>query len=462
METTFRLRPDLTWHDGRPLTGEDFTFAYRVYASPEYGTAGLPPMNYMEEVQTPDPRTVVIRWRQPYAEANALGMELFMPLPRHLLEGSFVPGQPDAFAALPFWISEYVGLGPYRLVRYELGSFAEATAFAGHALGKPKIEQLRLAYMSDANTALANLMADAAHVATDNSLGLQQATVLEQEWGPRNAGVVLKSPVGVRHGNVNLRPEIATPRTLTDVRVRRALAHSMDRQALADGLTEGMGSTADTLVLPQVEYFAELDRAITKYAYDPRRAEQLLQAVGYTRGGDGFLVHPTEGRFATEIAVAAGARNEAEVAVIADGLRRQGIDASIRVIPRAQVTEPFIFAHFPGVLNGSWNSATIPPVQRLRQSEIATPENRGRGANYSGWVHPEAERLINLYETTLERAERNRHTIQLLKLVSEEVPIYALYYNLEFVAHTSNLRGPAVGASTDGSAWNIHEWYWER
>jgi peptide/nickel transport system substrate-binding protein len=462
METTFHLRPDLTWHDGRPLTAEDFVFAFRIYASPEYGTASLPPVTYMEEVRAPDARSVLIRWRQPFAQANAMVMMEFMPLPRHVLEASFTPGQPDSFAAMPFWLTDYVGLGPYKLSRYEVGSFAEGTAFDGHALGRPRIEQLRLVYMPDANTALANLLSDAAHFATDNSIDLQQAIVLDREWGPRNAGTVLRSPVGVRHGNINLRPEIATPRTLVDVRVRRALAHATDRQALADGLTEGMGSIADTLVLPQVEYFADLDRAVTKYPFDPRRAEQLLNEVGYGKGGDGIYASPADGRFALEIAVAAGARNETEVVVISDGLKRQGIDATMRVIPRAQVTEPFIFANFSGVLIGSHNSATIPPVQRLRQSEIATPENRGRGANYSGWVNQEAERLINLYETTLNRAERNQHIVQLLKLVSEEMPIFTLYYNLEFVAHTANLRGPQVSVSTDGSAWNLHEWYWER
>jgi peptide/nickel transport system substrate-binding protein len=462
METTFHLRPDLTWHDGRPLTGDDFVFAHRVYSSPEYGTASLPPITYMEEVRAPDTRTVVIRWRQPFAQANAMVMMEFMPLPRHVLESSFTPGQPDSFAAMSFWLTDYVGLGPYKLNRYEVGSFAEGTAFAGHALGRPKIEQLRMVYMPDANTALANLLSDSAHFATDNSIDLQQAIVLDREWGPRNAGTVLRSPVGVRHGNVQVRPEIATPRSLVDVRVRRALAHATDRQALADGLTEGMGSIADTLVLPQVEYFADLERAVTKYPYDPRRADQLLNEVGYVKGGDGIYVSPTDGRFAMEVSVAAGARNETEVVVISDGLKRQGIDASMRVVPRAQVTEPFIFANFPGVLIGSHNSATIPPVQRLRLSEIASPENRGRGANYSGWVNPEAERLINLYETTLNRSERNQHIVQLLKLVSEEVPIFTLYYNLEFVAHAANLRGPQVSVSTDGSAWNLHDWYWER
>lgn len=462
METTYRLRPQLTWHDGTPLTAEDFVFAFRVYSSRDYGTASSPPVAYMDGMAAPDLRTLVISWRQPYAEANALVQQYFQPLPRHLLETAFDQGLPDSFVALPFWLTEYVGAGPYRLTRHEVGSFAEGIAFDGHALGRPRIDQVRLIYISDANAALATLLSDSAHLATDSSFDLQQATVLDREWGSRNGGTVLRNPAGVRHLNIQVRPEFATPRGLIDVRVRKALAHLIDRQALAEGITEGMAPSADTLVLPQVEYFADLEHAITRYPLDPRRADQLLREAGYTKGSDGVYSSPSDGRFSLEMAVAAGARNETEVAIMADGLQRLGVDASIRVIPRARVTEPFIFAHFPGTLTGSHNSATVPPLQRLRQSELATPENRGRGSNYSGWVHPEAERLIAAYETTLDRRERNQTIVQLLKLVSEEVPVVALYYNLEFVARAAALRGPEVGVSLDGVTWNIHEWSWER
>src|SRR5205823_1284364 len=126
---------------------EDFVFSQRVYSSPDFGLAGSPPFNYIEDVQAPDARTLVVRWRQPFAEAAGLQMTDFPPLPRHLLEASFVQGPPDAFLALPFWSAEYVGLGPYKLTRVELGSAAEATAFDGHALGRPRIDQLRLVYI---------------------------------------------------------------------------------------------------------------------------------------------------------------------------------------------------------------------------------------------------------------------------------------------------------------------------
>ncbi len=462
METTFVLRPGLTWHDGHPLDAGDFAFSYRVYATPELGLPDTPPFNYIDDVQAPDPATVVVRWRQPYADAAALDAEEFPPLPRHLLEATFDQGQPDAFTMLPFWNTGYVGIGPYKLTHFELGSSVEGTAFAGHALGRPRIEQIRMVYMTDPNAALANLLAGSAHVATDTSIDLQQAAVLDREWGARNAGTVLRNPVGIRHFNMQMRPEFASPRAILDLRVRRALSYATDRQALVDGVTEGLGSIADALVLPQVEYYAELDRVITKYPYDLRHAEQLLSEVGYTKGSDGFYTSPTEGRFSMEVMVSQGPRNNTEVEIVADGLRKAGFDARIRIVPRAQQTEPFIFANFATVMIGSWNEAVNPPLKRIRSSEIATQETRGRGNNYSGWNSPEADRLVIAYEAALDRAERNQRIVELLKLVSDEVPMLPLYNNLAFLAYANGLKGPMVTLTSNAATFNLHEWYWER
>ncbi len=462
METTFPLRPGLTWHDGHSLEANDFVFSYRVYSTPELGLPDTPPFSYIEDVRAPDPATVVVRWRQPYADAAGLEAADFPPLPRHLLETSFNQGPPEAFTVLPFWNTGYVGIGPYKVTHFELGSQVEGIAFDGHALGRPRIDQLRMVYMTDPNAALANLLAGSANVATDTSIDLQQAVVLDREWGARNAGTVLRNPVGVRHFNMQMRPEYASPRTILDLRVRKALAYATDRQALVDGITQGLGAIAETLVLPQVEYYPELDRVITKYPYDLRRTEQLLGEVGYTKGSDGVYTSPTEGRFAMEVMVSQGPRNDTEVEIVADGFRRAGFDARIRIVPRAQQTEPFIFANFATVMIGSWNDAVEPPLKRMRSSEIATAETRGRGNNYSGWNSPEADRLVQAYEASLDRAERNQRVIELLKLVSEEVPMLPLYNNLAFLAYASGLKGPMVTLTSNAATFNLHEWYWEQ
>ncbi len=57
METTYHLKPNLTWHDGTPFSAEDFVLAWRVYSQQELGNAAAPPVSLMEEVSAPDDRT---------------------------------------------------------------------------------------------------------------------------------------------------------------------------------------------------------------------------------------------------------------------------------------------------------------------------------------------------------------------------------------------------------------------
>src|SRR5579871_1911253 len=91
MVTTWQLRPNLTWHDGSPLTTDDFVFSWQVYGTPAFGHANLAPFSLIDDVSAPDPLTLVIRWKQLYAQADSLqsigtGAVGLPPLPRALLE----------------------------------------------------------------------------------------------------------------------------------------------------------------------------------------------------------------------------------------------------------------------------------------------------------------------------------------------------------------------------------------
>src|SRR5207237_7611235 len=77
--------------------------------------------------------------------------EAFPPLPRHMLDQPFQTQDPEAFIANPFWVSQYVGAGPYKLERWEPGSFLEGVAFDDHILGRPKIQRIRELFTPDAN-----------------------------------------------------------------------------------------------------------------------------------------------------------------------------------------------------------------------------------------------------------------------------------------------------------------------
>src|SRR5687767_13949775 len=217
METTYRLKPNLRWHDGAPLTAEDFVFATRVYRAPEHGHSDRPPFHAIDSVTAPDAQTIVVRWNLPYAGADALSARdrELPPLPRHLLGDAFEQQSAEAFGAHPFWTREYVGVGPYRIEHWEPGAFMEAVAFDGYALGKPKIERIRLNFVSDSNTALANLLSGDSHVATDNSIA-QIVEALKGEWAQRSGGKLLHWPNAWRHTATQQRPELANPRAVLD------------------------------------------------------------------------------------------------------------------------------------------------------------------------------------------------------------------------------------------------------
>jgi peptide/nickel transport system substrate-binding protein len=456
METTYRLRDNVTWHDGTRLTAEDFVLAWRFYTSPAVGIADSFPQNQMAEVVAPDERTFVVHWRRPYPGAGVLVEADFPPLPRHLLETSFQQ-EPDRVTAHPFWTREYVGVGPYRLNRWEPGAFIEATAYEGHVLGRPKIERIRITFIADPNVALANLLAGDVHLAADTSIRFQQGLILQRDWVPQQQGAVVVKPDLWRGVWAQLRPQVVNPRALLDVRVRRALAHSLDREALNEALFEGRGIMSEApFIPPTVSYFAEIDRAIVKYRYDPRISEQLMAEAGFRKGGDGLFAGP-EGRVTFEIKTLSAAEREAEMAIMAAGWRQAGFDFTEAVLPAAQATDNETRASFPSIFAfsttpGEFNLAV------MTTRGIPSAENRWVGSNRGGWSNPEFDRLSEAFASALEPSERVRYLGQMSRLLTEDVPFISVQFDQITMAHVAALRGLTTVPQETLVAWNVHEW----
>ncbi len=455
METTYRLRPNLAWQDGTPLSAEDFIFAWRLLTSQAFGVPTSQPHGLMEGVTAPDARTVVIRWRQLYPDAGALANG-FQPFPRHLLEQSFETESADSFLSLPYWTRDYISLGPYRVDRWEPGTSIEGTAFAGHALGRPKIERIRLLFLGDPNTVLANLLAESVHVAIESSIRYQQAAVLESEWGPQKAGTALLWPSIWRAIQVQVRPEYATPIALTDVRVRTAIAHALDRDAMHEAVVGGKGAVTDTLISPLMTYYPDVEQAVTKHPYDPRRSEQLMREVGYVKGSDGIFARSGE-RFVGDLRVLTGAQQEVELPLLGSQLRQAGFDVQESVIPAVQAQNAQLQATLPAFFAGGAASGER-ALPNFHSSAIPTAENRWSGRNYSGWSSPAYDRLVVSFLATLPRSERIQQIVQMAKILSDELPAITYYFSPDGVAFVSDLTGPQIVVPEVPTTWNIHEW----
>ncbi len=456
METIYRLKPSPTWHDGKPLTAEDFVFAWEVYATPEYGVDRSLPIKFISAVQAPDPRTVVIRWSERYADAGRLTDD-FPPLPRHILEPEHRQGSGPALPNSSFWNTHYVGAGPYKLDSYDPSVSIEASAFAGHVLGRAKIDRVSIRGIPDVNAALAATLAGEVDFGAD-LFRAQEGLTLERDWVARGTGVVLWEALGSRTLNFQFKPEYASPlEVATDVRVRRAIAHAIDKRDSFEVVTGGRGLLSDTRAHPGEEYHAQVDREITKYPYDTRRAEQLLQEAGYTRGSGGQWLTPRGVPAELPVWFTGGAALfEQENTIIVDQLKRFGFDATSKLFPSGGAREDR--ARQPGMIAVGSNLITS-----YHTDNIPGPSNRWSGGNRGNYSNPELDRLIDQYLVEVAPEEILRLTIQMEKLVSSDLPGLFLYWHSRAWAHVAKLKGPKVRVSLNGAGSplrNIHEWEW--
>ncbi len=460
METKYRLKAGLSWHDGTPLSASDFAFSWRLYSAPEHGVARTPPFPSIEDVSAADDRTVVIRWKTLYPDADSL-REGFQALPRHILEPLVRELDAESLAGHPFWQREYVGLGPFRMDRWEPGAFFEGRAFDGFVLGRPKMDRIQVRFIPDNNTVLAGLLADDVHVAVDFSTRFDQGEVLEREWGPRQGGTVLMSPTLFWRTYFQFRPDIVNPKTLLDVRVRRALAHAIDKQSINEALIAGKAVVADSSIYAREDYYGELDKVIAKYPFDLRRAQAQLESAGFTRRGDGFYVGPEGEPFEPEVYTTAATAQEAENAIIVNTFRGAGIAASSHIIPARLQQDGETRSTFTSMQSGGGGAGERGFAEYVTSS-ISGPDNRWTGNNRGGWSNPEYDRVWQAYSTALERTERIQRIVDIAKIMSEEIPVIPHYYQIQITPHVAALRGPMARVVPDAApeVFNIHEWSW--
>lgn len=465
METVYKLRPGLSWHDGHALTAEDFVFAWRLYTDPNLDVFLRSPQQLMEAVVAADPQTLVIRWNSAYPDADSIRPEDLDPLPRHILEQPLSNLQStgrDAFLSLPYWRSEYVGTGPYRLVAWEPGSHLEGEAFDGYVLGRPKIKRIVLRVIPDENTTLTNILAGSIDISSGASLRFEHGQQLLRDWVPTGKGVVRFNRGGAQTEWVQLRAEYVGHPALLDVRVRRALAHSLDRQAINDGIFDGHGFPTETMVPETEPFFGDVDRAVMKYPFDVRRTEQLMNDAGFFKDRDGLFANPTGERYSLPYLGIAGPEFERGQLILADAWRRAGIDVQPSILPAAQVAAGEHRHTYPGISTRGGGRAE----RNWITAEIGGPQNRWTGENRSGWSNAEYDQLYEAFQTTLDRVERTRQFVRMQRLISEHLPTFFTHFSVSGGAQVADLRGPressaGTGTFTRGGGFRaFHEWEW--
>jgi ABC-type transport system substrate-binding protein len=300
------------------------------------------------------------------------------------------------------------------------------------------------------------------HYTHHSTLRFDHYVTLKREWEPAGKGTTVTTLGTSVFLFLQQRRAYVGHEALLDLRVRRALAHAIDRDLINEGLFDGLSAPTDTPVPPNVPIYPDVERALTHYPLDVNRAGQLMGEAGFTRDAEGFFADAQGRRFFVDFAVQNSTEIERMQQILSDSWRRSGFEVHTVVMQSRLFTEAETRQTLPGLAYALFGGAE----GTFRSSEVGTPANRWSGNNRGGWTSSEYDRLYDAWSSTLDPAERGRYVGQMMGLVSENLPGYALYFPLKVRTWVSSLHGPTAafssgfGRTSSGTTdyWNIQDW----
>ncbi|MFP4126887.1 MAG: peptide ABC transporter substrate-binding protein [Alphaproteobacteria bacterium] len=454
VKVRYTIHPDARWGDGTPVTTADVLFTWRFGKHPESGVTARETYTDIRDIEVHDEKSFTLELEDLEYRYNAINT--FQVLPAHLEEEVFA-ADPAAYRNRTLFDTDPtrrgLALGPYRLAEVATGDYLVLERNPEWWGEEPAFERIVIEVIENTAALEANLLAgEIDMIAGELGLPLDQALAFEERHG-EDYRVVYQPGLIYEHLEVNLDNPM-----FEDVRVRRALLHAVDREALSAQLFAGEQAVAATAVHP-------LDRVhvedVAAYPYDLDRARALLAEAGWRPGPDGVRVDAAGERLSFAFSTTAGNRSRELVQQFLQAQWAEvGIEARVRNLPpRVLFAEELSRRQFDGMALFAWISAPESvPKTTLHSTMIPTSDNGWSGQNYTGYTNPEMDRLIEAIEVELDRDARAELWAELQRLYARELPALPLYFRAEPHIWPTWLEGVRPTGHQDVSTLWVEDW----
>jgi peptide/nickel transport system substrate-binding protein len=405
----FRLRPNIKWHDGSDFTAEDAAYNIRRMASPPQGVVSARKEQFavLDRVETPDLRTVVLLFREPYSSFLAqFATDWFLMFPPRIIEAKGHMKQ------------DVMGTGPFRLQNWTPGSSIDLVRNEHYFKpGLPRADALQTLIIADSNTRF-----EALRTGRINMTG-------------RIFAVLTPSQARLLQGSDDVKvaeaPGLGSPWYLfnavrgpfADPRVRRAVWIAFDRQAAIQVLEEGYGSLGTFLPPGPWEYPRDQRDRMPGYRSrqeDLAEARRLLQAAGYSSG------------FPVKVFVRDVVRQAGEL--MAQQLALLGLQPQIQVFETARQAEVRQRKEF--------DIEVLQNVYRINDpDELARKVLTDAAQNDGGYSNPQVDQLFAAQRRELNQQRRLQLVRQLDELLMQEAPQLMPYWNTLLMGYRREVVG---------------------
>lgn len=403
LSVTFKLRDGVVWHDGKPFTSADVAFSAMQVWKP-LQNIGRSVFADLAAVDTPDPLTAVFRFSKPtpiQLIRNALPA-VSAVLPSHLYEGTDIAANPAN--------AQLVGTGPFKFVEHKAGEYYLLRRNEAYwNKDEPKVDEIVFTVLPDRASAGAALEAGEIELAAFSMVPLADLDRISKVPGLK---VITKGYEGLTY---QLIVEINHRRKeLADVRVRRAIAHAIDKDFVVKTVFLGYAETSTGPVPKNSKEFYTAD--VPTYDFDVDKANAMLDDAGYKRGDDGV-------RFALKLLPAPYFTETRQFGdYLKQALAKIGIDAELvgndaaGHIKAVYTDHAFDLAVAPVVFRGDPAISTTILVQSGIPAGVPF-------ANQGGYANPELDALIEKAATTIDSDSRTGLYGDFQRLVDEDLPL---------------------------------------
>lgn len=446
---TYTLHPDATWGDDTPVSTDDVLFTWEVGQHPQSGVSNAEAFRRILKIDVHDAKTFTLHVDRITFTYNAASIDL---LPAHI-ERPIFEADPAAYRTRTAYDTDPsnpgLAFGPYRIAEVTSGAQIVLERNPTWWGQEPAFDRITVRVIENTAALEANVLSGAVDmIAGELGLTLDQAVAFEKRHGKRFT-LLYQSGLIYEHLDLMLDNPV-----LADRRVRHALIHALDREAISNRLFEGRQPVAHGSVSPLDWVY---DAELPTYGYDPARAKALLDAAGWSKIEDGVRHNAAGAPLTIELMTTAGNRSRELVQqVIQSQWRAVGIDARIRNEPaRVFFGETVSKRKFTGAAMFAWlSSPENVPRTTLHSEQIPSAENAWSGQNYTGFANAEMDALIDAIERELDRDKRKALWRDLQRLYREALPVIPLYWR----ANAFVLPKWLTGVRPTGHQWTTTQW----
>ncbi len=462
MDVTWKLRENIAWADGEPVTADDVIFTWNAIMDPE-GGIWAEGADYTDSIEKIDDHTFVVHYNTVYPNyMTQFGGENFVVWPEHYCDAS------QGFVA---WDCNRNPLsnGPYILEQWEAGDHMTFVRNPGYFQpGKPFIDRIIVRIVPEQPVRKTLLLEGEADV----NMWLSEVVIDELKdsadvnltFSPSERWVMRIFMNQAARGSTD--PDESPHPFFSDVRVRRAVRMAIDVDTIAEEIFLGYSKPIWT------EFFRPpyVCDNIPMPEYDPEGAKALLEEAGWTdEDGDGVREchgclnadegHPMTGEFI--IYAEYGEELELAQQLIAEMLREIGIDLELTMVEGGILWADYESGGIEqqgGFDINMWDDGYpgIDPTDHLWYYYYSEAAEIDYGWNVVRWRNEDFDALLD-ESYTLDEEYRQELFCQMAELLDEEVPQILLWSAVDVNGFTDRVEGVQATVN-DIMTWNVADW----